>query len=645
MRALITTNRALILLWLAVTSRSVCAAPAVALVPQPARLILTGAAFVLGPKTAIVLPPQSGVEAVGALLAQRLRTATGYPLPIVSSPRTDAIFLTNAGTDKTLGREGYTLIASPSGILIRALSPAGLFYGTQTLRQLLPPQIESASRAPGVVWSVPGVKIWDRPRFPVRGLMLDSARHLQSVAFIKRTLDRLAYHKMNTFHWHLSDDQGWRLEIKRYPKLTEVGAWRSEDGHRYGGFYTQAQVKDIVAYAAARFITIIPEIDMPAHSGAALAAYPELGCQPSPNTLCPGKPATYAFVQGVLSEVMALFPSRAIHIGGDECPKDQWKTSPDCQALMHREGLSNEDALQNYFTRRVAAFLAAHGRRLQGWNEIRQGGPLPTSVIVQQWNDPSVALSAVRAGNDVVTSLTRYVYFDYSNDTTPLQRVYSFEPMPMGLDPGQAKHILGPEACLWTETKPTDAVADEFLWPRVCALAEVAWSSASSRDWPDFKARLLAAHFARLAQMGLGAPESPLGNSVRQALIERSNFDWGARIGSWDPKTVSEQWQTHDWDVTSNVRGPGRYTLRLNYESGAHGLATASVQLLEDGRLIAQDVHDGWAGGVSRDRTYTLSLKAYDPKAHYAVRVRLRSDGGTDSHGALWIQGPGQEHS
>jgi hypothetical protein len=208
------------------------------------------------------------------------------------------------------------------------------------------------------------------------------------------------------------------------------------------------------------------------------------------------------------------------------------------------------------------------------------------------------------------------------------------------LTPAQSKLILGPEACLWTETKPTDAVADEFLWPRVCALAEVAWSPAKARSWPDFQARLLSAHFARLAQRGLGAPNSPTGKTVRLGLIERSNFDWGTRIGSWDPTIVSEQWQTHDWDVTAQVLGAGTYTLRLNYESGAHALAMSSVQLLKDGQPVAEDVHDGWTGGATRDRAYMLSLKAYDPKAHYAVRVRLRSDGGTESHGALWLQGP-----
>ncbi|MDQ2799676.1 MAG: family 20 glycosylhydrolase, partial [Armatimonadota bacterium] len=423
--------------------------------------------------------------------------------------------------------------------------------------------------------------------------------------------------------------------------------WRDDGGRRYGGFYTQAQIRDIVAYAAARFVTIVPEIDMPAHANAALASYPEIGCTPGPfavlrvgqftnNVLNPAKPSTYAFVDGVLTEVMALFPSTAIHIGGDECPKAEWKASPECQALMRREGLKDEDALQNYFTRRIAAFLAAHGRRLQGWNEILKGGPLPKDVIVQQWSDPQAAVTAARAGNDVVSSLTRYAYFDYGYNVTSLKRVYSYDPMPPGLTSVQARHILGAEACLWTESKPTDAVANEYIWPRLTALAEVAWSPQAARDWAGFRARLLAAQYERMAQRGV---------DTRQALIERSDFDWGVRVGAWEPSQMSVEWKTLDWDVTSQVHGPGTYTLHLNYEGGADALVMASAELLRDGQSVAHDVHDGRTGAVTSGRVYHLSLGTYDPAAHYAIRVRLRSDGGTDSHGAVWLAGPeGAEH-
>ena len=623
------------------------APPTLALVPLPARLVVTGGAFVLGPKTVIAVTPAPGARPVADLLARRLRAATGYSLPVVTArvtggERRDAILLTTAGADAALGPEGYALAVTPGGVVIRAPRPAGLFYGTQTLRQLLPPSVEGGTPTPNAAWRVPGVRLWDRPRFPVRGLMIDSSRHLQSVAFLKRTLDRMAYHKLNTFHWHLTDDQGWRVEIKRFPRLTETGAWRTEGGHRYGGFYTQAQVRDLVAYAAARFVTVVPEVDMPAHAHAALAAYPDLGCVPGPfdvlnvgqfsnDVLNPGRPGTEQFVDGVLTELMGLFPSTAIHIGGDECPKVEWKASPECQALMQRKGLKDEDALQNYFTKQVAAFLAAHGRRAQGWNEILRGGPLPQDVIVQQWNDAAAAGAAARAGHDVVVSLSSHVYFDAGTDSLPLQWVYGFEPMPGGLSPTQAHHILGVEACLWTETKPTDAVADEYLWPRLVALAEVAWSPPAGRGWPDFRARLLNAHYERLARMGV---------DTRPALMARSDFDWGVKVGAWGPPVMSESWKTIDWDVTPNVKKAGTYTLHLNYEGGADALAAGEADLLCDGRPVVRDVHDGWTGGVSYGRVYHFKLPAYDPNARYAVRVRLRSDGGTDSRGALWLAGP-----
>jgi hexosaminidase len=647
----------LLLMLLALRTYADPASP-VALVPQPARLVTTTGTFTLGPRTVISVTSQPGVAAIGEMLAQKLRTGTGYPVPVrkgrsESGPRQDAIVLTTLGADKTLGDEGYSLTASPDGVVICAPQAAGLFYGTQTLRQLLPPQIESPSPVYGVVWRVPGVQISDQPRFRVRGLMLDSARHLQSVGFIERTIDRMAYHRLNTFHWHLTDDTGWRIEIKRFPRLTTVGAWRDEGGHQYGGFYTQAQIRAIVAFAAARYVTIIPEIDMPAHSHAALAAYPALGCTPGPfrvldigqgtaDVMDPGKPGTYDFVDGVFSEVMSLFPSPVIHIGGDECPKTQWKAAPECQALMRQHGLKDEDALQNYFTRHAATFLAAHGRRLQGWNEILQGGPLPSDVIVQQWNDPRAAAAAARAGNDVVVSLASHVYFDASNDATSLQKVYNFEPMPTGLDPAQSLHILGVEACLWTEGKPTDAVCDEFLWPRLTALAEIAWSPPETRDWAGFRARLLGTHYERLALMGLGTPGTDISPAdVRQALIDRSDFDWGTRIGGWEPSQMLETWKTLDWDVTAQVHKPGMYTVLLNYEGGADALAIESVEIMKDGLSLAQDVHAGWTGGATRDRVYRLSLPAYEPAAHYAVRVHLRSDGGTDSHGAVWFLVPG----
>lgn len=581
------------------------------------------------------------------MLAERLRAATGFTFPIKAirgaQDARRAIVLTTSGADATLGAEGYELKASPNSVVIRAPGAGGLLYGTQTLRQLLPPQIESRSRAEGVAWLVPGVRIWDRPRFAYRGFMLDSSRHLQSEAFIRRTLDLMAFHKLNVFHWHLTDDQGWRIEIKKYPRLTSVGAWRNENGHRYGGFFTQAQVRGIVAYAQARNITIVPEIEMPGHSASTIAAYPSLACPEQNgggNVLCPGDPETFSFLEDVLSEVIALFPSRSIHIGGDEVDKTSWKKCALCQALMRREGLKNEDELQSWFTLRIAAFLKSKGRRLQGWNEIMRGGKLPQDAIVQQWDQPGAAVEAARAGNDVVVSQTGWTYFDYSYDTTPLRKVYEAEPTPAALSPDEARHILGAQAQLWTEVRVDDASADSFIWPRLIALAEVCWSPREARNWDDFERRLNTSHIARLALRGLGeAATSPA--RVQEMLSDPNNErNLGVQVATWQPEQMSVVTKAVDWDISAFVKAPGAYSIRLRYVSGAHGIAASSLSLLEDGTEIARDEHPSFAGGASSGNTYELKINHIRDGAKYVLRAQLRSDGGTDSHGSVWLKAP-----
>jgi hexosaminidase len=350
----------------------------------------------------------------------------------------------------------------------------------------------------------------------------------------------MAYYKLNRFHWHLTEDQGWRIEIKKYPKLTEIGAWRDQttgDGKRYGGFYTQDQIREIVAYAADRFITVIPEIEMPGHSSAALAAYPELACFPDrkyavqtkwgvfDDVLCPSKPATWQYVQDVLDEVMTLFPGGTIHIGGDECPRTRWKQCPDCQALMNREHLANEDAIQNYFTRRVMGYLHDHCKRLQGWNEIMHGGALPSDVIVQAWNDETATARAAKAGNDVVVSFHDWTYLNFGPENIPMSKVYALEPTPSDIaQPDAAKHILGVQAQLWTEYRPTDESCDEYIWPRLCALAAIAWSPKESRNYDDFLRRLKSSQYKRLAMMGLGVPATQPTDALEQVLSKRGDI-------------------------------------------------------------------------------------------------------------------------
>jgi hexosaminidase len=416
-----------------------------------------------------------------------------------------------------LGDEGYLLDTTGDAPLIRASTPAGVFYGRQTLEQL-----SYAAKSPA---EVPVLRITDRPRFAYRGFMLDSARHVQSVEFIKRTIDLLARYKINRMQWHLTDDVGWRVPIEKYPRLTEVGAWRGVGEKRYGGFYTREQLRDIVAYAQERFITIIPEIEMPGHAQAAVAAYPQISCRGeevpvlaefklSDSPMCPSNPQTYEFIEGVLDEVMEIFPSPVIHIGGDECPRTQWKQCPRCQAMIKEKGLKSEDALQHVFTERVAAYIRGKGRRMQGWSEIIGGAELPKDVVVQQWLDASVGAKAATAGYDVVVSQIEYLYFDFTHERTPMQKAYSYDPVPAGLTADAATHIIGLQAQLWTEGLPTEADCDRNTWPRMLAVAEIAWSPKERRDWAGFVKRLEMSEYARLAK-AIGADPQKLAERGR----------------------------------------------------------------------------------------------------------------------------------
>jgi hexosaminidase len=409
------------------------------------------------------------------------------------------------------------------------------------LRQLLSAEIERDAPVAGVGWCVPCGKIEDRPRFAWRGYMLDSARFFQPVEFIKRTIDLLALHKLNRFHWHLVDDQGWRLEIRSHPELTRIGAFRpnanarlnylpKDPGDRYGGYYTQDEVREIVAYARARHVTIIPEIEMPGHCLSALVTYPDLSCRgETPSELgdawiyrdvyCAGSEATFAFLEDVLTEAIELFPSPWIHVGGDECPKDRWKECPKCQARIRAEGLKNEDELQSYFIRRVESFLNHQGRRLIGWDDILQGG-LPPRATVQTYRDIEYGIEAANQGRDLIVSTHLYCYLDYDYQGMPVEKSYSFEPAFSDIATEQANHLLGIEGCQWLgnvsrlylestgKVMPVSRIEYQ-TYPRLLALAEVAWSPREARDWNDFRMRLNR-YGERLDAMGVGYYRDPL---------------------------------------------------------------------------------------------------------------------------------------
>ncbi len=513
----------------------------ISIIPKPVKCVPTGGSFKLTADTTIVAA--GAASAVGQQLAAALAPATGFWPRVVASSTQDAgtirLQIDRSQTSRSAsahGAEGYRLSVTPQQVTISAPQPAGLFYGVQSLRQLLPPAIFREAAVHGVDWVIPCVEIEDAPRFAWRGMMLDVVRHFMPKEFVKKFIDLLALHKYNTLHWHLTDDQGWRVEIKRYPRLTEIGAWRQEtlvgkldwrnpnyvevyDGKRHGGFYTQDDIREIVAYAAARYVNIVPEIEMPGHAQAAIAAYPELGNtgeQLSPRTkwgICENvfnaDEATIVFLQNVLAEVLDLFPSPFIHVGGDECPKVQWKASPAAQARMKELGLVNEEELQSYFIRRMDQFLTAHGRRLIGWDEILEGGLAPGATVMS-WRGEAGGIAAARAKHDVVMAPNIYTYFDYyqaeDKDAeplaiggyVPLEKAYNYNPIPADLTDGEAKHVLGTQAQLWTEYIPNPKHLEYMAYPRACAHAEVAWTPLAGKDFADFQARL-GAHLERLA--------------------------------------------------------------------------------------------------------------------------------------------------
>jgi hexosaminidase len=505
-------------------------AATVPLIPLPAQLDVERGSFNVDAHTSIVVADHAAsTQRTARYLAELIASTRGLHLPVrQGAAKASSIVLLRDPHAPVVNREGYALDVAPQGIRITARDDAGLFYGAVTLWQLLTPDAQR-----GAV-QLPAMHIRDQPRFAWRGLMLDSARHFQSVAEIEQLLNQMAQHKLNVFHWHLTDDQGWRIQIRRYPELTRLGAWRRppDAGHdgepqRYGGFYTQDDIRRVVAYAAARHITVVPEIDMPGHAQAVVAAYPQFGVtgrRPPVSVDWGVNPylynvddATFRFITDVLDEVMALFPSKYIHVGGDEAVKDQWQASPAVQAKMHALGLKDEDALQGWLIDRVGRYLDAHGRRLIGWDEILDGG-VPADATVMSWRGTKGAIKAAQQGHDVVLSPAPDLYLDQlqsdrADETAgrmpvrDLASVYSFEPVPKELDAAQAQHVLGAQANAWTEHMPTMQHVEHAAFPRLAALSEVDWSPAASRDWGNFTSRL-PAQFARYRTQGIAYADS-----------------------------------------------------------------------------------------------------------------------------------------
>jgi hexosaminidase len=525
---------------------SACSTPRnPSVIPQPVQMEVGRGIFDLDADTRIVLTnPTNEVQQLTESWARPIRATSGFNLQLVDTPSdapSNTITL-RLSRDASHPAEGYRLNVTSDVVTVEAKTPAGLFYGLQTLTQLL-----SGGHSSG--WSVPVVQIVDAPRFAYRGMHLDVGRHFFPVAFVKKYIDLLAMYKMNKFHWHLTDDQGWRIEIKKYPKLTEIGAYRKEtvvgknferfdrpyvgDGQPHGGFYTQDEVREVVAYARARYIDVIPEIEMPGHATAALAAYPELACTDGPfnvpttwgifeDVFCP-KEETFQFLEDVLTEVIALFPSQYIHIGGDEVLKVRWKESELAQEVITREGLADEDELQSYFIKRIESFLLAQGRRLIGWDEILEGGLAPDATVMS-WRGMEGGIEAARQGHDVIMTPTSHTYFDYYQGDpvqeplairglTPLEKVYGFEPVPETLSAEDAAHILGAQGNVWTEYMATTDHVEYMVFPRMLALAEVVWSPQELRNWEDFVQRL-PAQLQHLDTLGVNYRQPEVGGGA-----------------------------------------------------------------------------------------------------------------------------------
>jgi hexosaminidase len=497
----------------------------VSIIPQPAKMWVVPGSFVIDEDTRIITQMErEDVVAVCGYFNDFIERAAGYRLEMVDDGDVKSfsgdMVITTFNADTAWHNDAYKLeVSDGSSVVLQAKDPAGLFYGIQSILQMLPLDIYSSTQVEGIELKIPAVAIHDRPRFNYRGMHLDVCRHFFPKEFIKKYLDLMAMYKMNVFHWHLTEDQGWRIEIGKYPELTEIAAWRTEpDGSRYGGFYTQDDIREIVAYAAQRQITIIPEIEMPGHCVAALAAYPELSCTGGPfevatiwgvkeDVYCAGNEKTFEFLENVLLEVMELFPGEYIHIGGDEVPKVRWEKCKKCQARMREEGLADENELQSYFIKRMETFLNEHGRKIIGWDEIMEGGLAPQATVMS-WRGEEGGIEAAQMGHDAIMTPGDYCYFDhYQADPatqpkaigglTTLKDVYHYNPVSAELNDAEKEHILGAQGNVWTEYIATPEYAEYMAVPRMIALAEVTWSPENRIDWENFL-RKLEDHFARL---------------------------------------------------------------------------------------------------------------------------------------------------
>lgn len=496
------------------------------IIPKPFKIEERSGSFQILPKTKIVLDKFNPIlKRTAELFAQQMRISTSYKLPVIPGFLPDPCDIMLAISSTGLGSEGYKLNSNTRYLKITAETEAGIFYGLQTLMQLLPVEIYS-KQVVEQKWKIPVCIIEDKPRFSWRGMHLDVSRHFFGIDFIKKYIDLLAIHKLNVFHWHLTDDNGWRIEIKKYPELTKICAWRKDMEHLpwnerdntddpgngiYGGFYTQKEIKEVVKYAADRFINVVPEIEMPGHTREVFASFPQFSCTgevltvapggywPNLDIFCAGKDETFKFLKDILSEVIELFPSKYIHIGGDEANKTRWKECPLCQQHIKDKNLKDEKELQSWFIKQMAEFLQSKNRKLIGWDEIAEGG-LIDEATVMCWRGDGIdaAKLAVKKSCDAVMCPNPFLYFDWKQNeddngafgVTTLEKVYNYDPVPEDFSQEEAKFILGAQGNVWTEWMPTEKRVEYMVFPRMSALAELVWTSKEHKNFADFKKRL-----------------------------------------------------------------------------------------------------------------------------------------------------------
>ncbi|ATC37047.1 beta-N-acetylhexosaminidase [Elizabethkingia anophelis] len=628
----------------------------ISVIPKPQQILQKTGNFVIDQNTGIQLKGASEKDV--QLFLNQLRKVSGYALPVKSGQENSIIFQ----LDTKLGlpnQDGYTLDVSDKNIVVKAKNGNGLFYATQTLRQLLPVSVESSNKKENKHWTIPALAITDYPRYDWRGYMKDVSRTFYSVDVVKKYLDLMALYKMNTFHWHLTDDQGWRIEIKKYPKLTSEQTTvfhRTENQPtERNGFYTQEQIKEVVAYARERKITIVPEIDVPGHSWPTILAYPQLGVnknsypyfvfpfvsswgywgnQFTPNTLDPSKEEVYTFLQNVFTEIVALFPGEYIHFGGDEVRHVLWEKEPHIQEFMKIHQIGNVKQLQSYFVQRVSGIIKRLGRKPIGWNDVLADDKgLPKETAIMSWLGEEAIKEAASHGFKAVATPYSHVYLDITqadrNDGTPsdlaysninsIDRIYTYDPS-AGLTKEEEKFVLGIQGNLWSALTQETKDMNVHVFPRLLAIAETGWTLPANKNFEDFKKRLLT-------------------GEKRLDELKVDYYKTGGYIsGKWTQNDIKEEFSDLSFDVTSKIYANGRIAIGFFYTSGKNFLEIDGAQLLEDGKVISEDLHHALADifrGTNKIKPfyYNFKIDQYNPKAKYIVKAKVRGAGGTDSNG------------